>query len=263
MFIENKYKRWYDAIVSNAQLRSTPLSYSEKHHIIPKSIGGQDSKNNLVHLSGREHFICHWLLIKITTGSNREKMIYALNGMRRVSRTHQQERYITKITSRVFANLKEEFSKIHSARLTGRTMSTEQKAKISAAGKGRIQSQETIDKRSASCTGKKRTLEQKERMRIAQLNRKEKTLEEKLVIATKISANRSGKGITAKSTEHKAKLSLANKGVSKGAMSEETKQKMRKPKSEETKQKMRKPKSEAHITAIQESKLRKKLAKLL
>ena len=33
--------------------------------------------------------------------------------------------------------------------------------------------------------------------------------------------------------------------------------------SEETKQKMRKPKSEAHITAIQESKLRKKLAKLL
>lgn len=240
MFIENKYKRWYDAIVSNAQLRSTPLSYSEKHHIIPKSIGGQDSKNNLVHLSGREHFICHWLLIKITTGSNREKMIYALNGMRRVSRTHQQERYITKITSRVFANLKEEFSKIHSARLTGRTMSTEQKAKISAAGKGRIQSQETIDKRSASCTGKKRTLEQKERMSIAQKGRiaKEYSQEEKNIISAKISAANKGRVM---SDETKVKLSAINKG------------KKLPPKSEETKQKMRKPKTEAHKKAISDA----------
>jgi hypothetical protein len=240
MFIENKYKRWYDAIVSNAQLRSTPLSYSEKHHIIPKSIGGQDSKNNLVHLSGREHFICHWLLIKITTGSNREKMIYALNGMRRVSRTHQQERYITKITSRVFANLKEEFSRIHSARLTGRTMSTEQKAKISAAGKGRLHSQETIDKRSASCTGKKRTLEQKERMSIAQKGRvaKKYSQEEKNIISAKISA--AGKG-RVMSDETKAKLSAINKG------------KKLPPKSEETKQKMRKPKTEAHKKAISEA----------
>ncbi len=35
-----------------------------------------------------------------------------------------------------------------------------------------------------------------------------------------------------KSNEHKAKLSKAIKGISKGPMSEETKQKMRKPKSE-------------------------------
>ena len=244
MFIENKYKRWYDAIVSNAQLRSTPLSYSEKHHIIPKSIGGQDRKNNLVHLSGREHFICHWLLIKITTGSNREKMIYALNGMRRVSRTHQQERYITKITSRVFANLKEEFSKIHSARLTGRTMSAEQKAKISAAGKGRVHSQETIDKRSASCTGKKRTAEQKERMSIAQKGRaaKKYSQEEKNIISAKISA--AGKG-RVMSDETKAKLSAINKG------------KKLPPKSEETKQKMRKPKTEAHKKAISEARIAK------
>ena len=244
MFIKNKYKRWYDAIVSNAQLRSTPLSYSEKHHIIPKSIGGQDRKNNLVHLSGREHFICHWLLIKITTGSNREKMIYALNGMRRVSRTHQQERYITKITSRVFANLKEEFSKIHSARLTGRTMSAEQKAKISAAGKGRVHSQETIDKRSASCIGKKRTAEQKERMSIAQKGRvaKKYSQEEKNIISAKISA--AGKG-RVMSDETKAKLSAINKG------------KKLPPKSEETKQKMRKPKSEAHKKAISEARIAK------
>lgn len=244
MFIENKYKRWYDAIVSNAQLRSTPLSYSEKHHIIPKSIGGQDRKNNLVHLSGREHFICHWLLIKITTGSNREKMIYALNGMRRVSHTHQQERYITRITSRVFANLKEEFSKIHSARLTGRTMSAEQKAKISAAGKGRVHSQETIDKRSASCTGKKRTAEQKERMSIAQKGRaaKKYSQEEKNIISAKISA--AGKG-RVMSDETKAKLSAINKG------------KKLPPKSEETKQKMRKPKTEAHKKAISEARIAK------
>jgi hypothetical protein len=51
--------------------------YTETHHIIPKSIGGTDHKDNLVKLTAREHFICHLLLPKITEGVAYQKMIYA------------------------------------------------------------------------------------------------------------------------------------------------------------------------------------------
>lgn len=80
MYLQNKYTRWYYNIIQNAQLRKLEsTTYVEKHHIIPKSIGGDNSKKNLVNLTPREHFICHLLLVKMTTGNNMYKMIYALN----------------------------------------------------------------------------------------------------------------------------------------------------------------------------------------
>lgn len=39
--------------------------YCETHHIIPKSEGGQNTKDNLVNLTAREHYVCHLLLAKI------------------------------------------------------------------------------------------------------------------------------------------------------------------------------------------------------
>ena len=52
--------------------------YTETHHIQPLSLGGLDSKENLVELSAREHFIAHKLLFKIYRGTNNEShMAYA------------------------------------------------------------------------------------------------------------------------------------------------------------------------------------------
>lgn len=39
-------------------------NYYEKHHIIPRSLNGKDIKTNLVLLTAREHYLCHWLLVK-------------------------------------------------------------------------------------------------------------------------------------------------------------------------------------------------------
>ena len=38
------------------------LEYSERHHIIPKCMGGTDDESNLVKLTAREHYIAHQLL---------------------------------------------------------------------------------------------------------------------------------------------------------------------------------------------------------
>lgn len=58
------YRKIYDDLITRAKFRSRGPGYYEKHHIVPRSEGGSDSKENLVVLTAREHFIAHWLLYK-------------------------------------------------------------------------------------------------------------------------------------------------------------------------------------------------------
>ena len=80
-FIENKYKKWYFSIIENAKNRTYIHSKYEKHHIIPSSLGGNNSPDNIVLLTFREHFICHHLLTKFTESLDRSKMCNALRLM--------------------------------------------------------------------------------------------------------------------------------------------------------------------------------------
>lgn len=54
VFLHNKYFNWYFNIISAAQLRSEAEGYFEKHHIIPKALGGSNRKENLVKLTPKE-----------------------------------------------------------------------------------------------------------------------------------------------------------------------------------------------------------------
>ena len=73
------YKFVYNCIISKAKNRTELSEYYEKHHILPKSLGGSNDETNLVKLTAREHFICHWLLVKMyEKGSvERKKMLFA------------------------------------------------------------------------------------------------------------------------------------------------------------------------------------------
>ena len=44
-------------------------------------MGGLDTKENIVVLTAREHYIAHLLLTKITKGANKKKMAFALWNM--------------------------------------------------------------------------------------------------------------------------------------------------------------------------------------
>jgi hypothetical protein len=77
MFIDNKYTKWYYNIVNNR--KNNPIDEGEKHHIIPKSLGG-NNKENLVKLTYREHYICHLLLTKMCLNKNDTiRMCWALH----------------------------------------------------------------------------------------------------------------------------------------------------------------------------------------
>lgn len=58
------YKRIYDNLIDSAKNRLLE-GYVEKHHIVPKCLGGDNSTNNLVILTPEEHFLAHVLLVKI------------------------------------------------------------------------------------------------------------------------------------------------------------------------------------------------------
>lgn len=58
------YQKIYDSIVERGKNRVLE-GYKEKHHIVPRCMGGTDDAENLVTLTPEEHYLCHLLLVKI------------------------------------------------------------------------------------------------------------------------------------------------------------------------------------------------------
>lgn len=154
MFNDTKYSKVYYRIVKRARTRRLE-GYYEVHHIIPKSLGGSDEVDNLVKLTAREHFICHRLLTKMTTGSMKKKMIYAAFLMMygRGSREFV-------IRSRTYSQLCEA---INTAR-KGTKHSLETKEKIGKGNRGKIRTQETKDKQSKAARGRLKSEDTKRKM---------------------------------------------------------------------------------------------------
>jgi len=114
IMLNNKYYTWYSNICQRAFSRSI-TGYTEKHHILPKSIFPEVAKDptNLATLTAREHFLCHWLLTKIFVGDSKRKMCYAFSRMIEPGNQYQS-RYLPKST--VYAKLRESLAK----QLTGK-----------------------------------------------------------------------------------------------------------------------------------------------
>lgn len=129
LFIKNKYTTWYYNIVNNAKSR-TLKRYSEQHHIIPRSLGGNDNNDNLVRLTPKEHYVCHALLPKMLEGVARYKMLCAFN-MMHVG--HDGRRY----TSQLYEYYKIKFYKEHRKRMQGHKRSSESRLKQSLKTRGK------------------------------------------------------------------------------------------------------------------------------
>lgn len=118
----------YDQIISSSfERKQNDGEYYERHHIIPRSMGGSDESENIAVLTAREHYICHWLLYRIHRNKEMASawffMQYHSSGLRYVSKTFEYAR------------------KYRSLHLTGSSLSDDHKKKISAAGMGRVGSE--------------------------------------------------------------------------------------------------------------------------
>lgn len=130
------YQRIYNQLI---QKRKQILveGYTEKHHIIPRCLGGTDDPENLVRLSAREHFIAHVLLVKIYP-ENR-KLIHA------ASRMTYSKKFNIKIDSKTYDWLRD---------LRYKTPLPEEiRKKLSNANKGKKHTEETKKKMSEKLKG--------------------------------------------------------------------------------------------------------------
>jgi hypothetical protein len=158
VFLENKYTKWYFNIIRNA---NPTTSYVEKHHIIPRCIGGSDHRENIVSLTAREHFVCHLLLTKMTTGKIKQAMCWAVGKFAQVNKNQQRN-----FTSWEYQKIRENISFAR----TGKKHSNESRKKMSEKAKGRTpwnkgktgvqkHSAESNKKRSETLKGRIRTEE--------------------------------------------------------------------------------------------------------
>lgn len=58
------YRKHYDALILRARSRSLN-GYVERHHVLPRCLGGCDDDSNIVALTPEEHMVAHQLLAKI------------------------------------------------------------------------------------------------------------------------------------------------------------------------------------------------------
>ena len=173
------YQKVYDQIVQRATkerierlcLRKTG-EYFEGHHIIPKCLGGGNTKVNIAQLTAREHFICHWLLIRIYPDNT--KLSFAFWNMCNGRSNKLHQRHIP--SSRQYEEIKCIIAKNVSKQFKGRTgivVSLETRNKMSkSANKGvkRVpRTQEVKDKISKSNTGKKRSIKTKNKISAGKL----------------------------------------------------------------------------------------------
>jgi hypothetical protein len=188
--VDMNYTAHYERLIDRARNRTMPhprqAGAVERHHAIPKCMGGRETKENIVELTPREHFVAHLLLAKANPENSKLAIAAFLMGNSPGN----------KRGSRVYSKLREQHSKSISQNLLGWKHTPEMRAKVSAAHKGKIYGPETRARISAARRGTKMPPRTKEQ-------------------CAAISARQLGRKGPPRSAEHREAIGRANRGVPK------------------------------------------------
>ena len=215
MFIENKYTAWYHKLVDSAKLRGNRknakqlLGYVESHHIIPRCMGGDNTVSNIVHLTAREHFVCHLMLTRMVSDIAISHSLSLALWSFRMSASDRKP-----LTAWEYEYARKKAAAATSVQHTGKEISQETRDKISIARKGRISNRlgatmsedakrrisETKKAKAAECASRPMSQVTKEKLSLAHTGKK-LTEETKL----KMSKSHIGKHTEKQSAEHIAK----------------------------------------------------------
>lgn len=154
------YDEFIQNILNTRGRFSVPESeYKERHHIIPRCMGGTNDECNLIDLYAREHYMAHKLLA--LENQDNYKLQYAWLSMGFLRSKYIKGRY--EITAEEYERLKEIDSQLASKRMIGsgnpmygKVHSEETRRKIGEKSKGRYFSEESRNKIGAHSKGKSR-----------------------------------------------------------------------------------------------------------
>jgi hypothetical protein len=160
------YRATYNRLIERARDR-TLVGYSERHHIVPRCMGGDDSPENKVRLTPEEHFVAHKLLVRMYPGNI--KLVWAAVAMTNATNNNPRP------NNKLFGWLRRELSKRLSIAHKGRVVSAETRAKQSKARLGKKRkshSAETKAKMSAASKGRKKSAAHCKSIGLAKLGKK-------------------------------------------------------------------------------------------
>ena len=165
------YTNIYNRIINRARERILE-GYTERHHILPRCLGGNNKKENIVLLTPEEHYVAHQLLVKMHPGIS--KLVYAAMLMTQSSNGERAGNKLFGWIKKRLADARrgphsEARKKKNSEAQKGKKMSDESRAKMSSSRKGVPKSEEQKRKASEAQIGRKKTPEQIEKNRQAQL----------------------------------------------------------------------------------------------
>lgn len=135
------YQKHYDALIQRARGR-TITGYSERHHVLPKCMGGSDDETNLVRLTPEEHYVAHQLLVKMHP--ERKTLIFAAQRMTQGRPSNKLYGWIRRR---------------HAESQRGKLVSVETRQKMSEAKRGKPQPASQVSKRVAKTSGQRRSEE--------------------------------------------------------------------------------------------------------
>lgn len=146
------YERIYNEFIADRRTKQ-PVhpAYFEKHHIIPRSLGGLNGAENIVRLTAEDHIFAHLFLAKIHNNKSMWAAIKFIFGQ--ISRTTKTP---SRRLIRVAARAKEEFAKRNSGANNcnyGKPMTLAHKELLRLANTGRKQSQESIANKAKAMIG--------------------------------------------------------------------------------------------------------------
>lgn len=146
------YQRIYRDFIVDRKARP-PIGYSERHHILPRCMGGGDDPSNLINLSAEDHIFAHLLLAKAYGGVLWFPLSVMLRPARQLGIVSRGRRAI-----RISAIAKREQSRRQtgvkrpdvSAAMSGRAKSDQHRAQLASSRLGWRDSAQTRAKKSAA-----------------------------------------------------------------------------------------------------------------
>ena len=183
------YQKIYNSLIERARSRVLEAGiYFEKHHVLPRCLGGSDDFENIVKLTAEEHYIAHQLLVKLNP--DHHGLISAAIKMR-------GNPYAKLPNNKTFGWLRRR----HANAMSKRVVSEETRKKVGEFHKGKIVSEETRRKQSEAAKNRKFSEETRLKLSLAAKN-------------------------SSKVKEHLENLADSQRGRQRKPFSEETKKKM-------------------------------------
>ena len=161
MFIDNEFTKKYFEIINSANNRCSGtntrriakklMGYVEKHHVIPKTLGGSNSPDNLVWLTAEEHLEVHLLLTNMLEHKDAQRKMYSAAVRMCNPQSKNQQRIFT---NNDYHELRQKCAELHSEYMKlkhagssnpfyNKKHTEESKKLISLGGKGLKRSEQT------------------------------------------------------------------------------------------------------------------------